>query len=83
MEALHGFFPPLVRDSDWNSDRWPGCPGLEEVFWAVPSNLWNREQGTIDTTVGMRHATTNGLTRGQRSYKKSLLWDMKCVEEGG
>jgi hypothetical protein len=31
----------------------------------------------------MRHATTNGLTKGKRSYKRSLLWDMKCVEDGG
>lgn len=80
MQALHGLFPPIIRES--NMDRWPGCLGLEEVYWVVPSNLWRRDQGTIDADVGMRHATTNGLTNGQRSYKKSLLWDIQYVENG-
>lgn len=80
MQALHGLFPPFIREKDM--DRWPGCPGLEEVYWVVPSNLWRRAQGTIDADVGIRHATTNGLTNGQRSYKKSVLWDMRYVERG-
>lgn len=80
MKALHGIYPPIIRES--SKERWPGCPGLEEVFWVVPSNLWRREQGTIHASVNMRQATTNGLTKGQRNYKKSLLWNMHCVQDG-
>jgi len=80
MQALHGLFPPNIRESD--AFRWPGCLGLEEVFCVVPSNLWPVEQGMVSAKVGMRHATTNGLTKGQRSWKRSLLWDMKYVQDG-
>jgi len=72
MQALHGLFPPSIRESD--SFRWPGCLGLTEVFFVVPSNLWRREQGTLDASVGMRYATTNGLAKGQCSHKRQLLW---------
>lgn len=80
MQALHGIFPPLVRETDL--ERWPGCNGLEEVFWVVPSNLWRLAPGSIDASVGMRPATTNGLTKGQRGFKKDTLWSMKCIEDG-
>ncbi|KAE9378788.1 hypothetical protein N431DRAFT_450727 [Stipitochalara longipes BDJ] len=80
MQALHGLFPPTINEED--TSRWPGCLALREVFWVVPSNLWSLEQGTIDAGVGMRHATINGLTKGQRNWKKSLLWDMQYVENG-
>lgn len=80
MQALHGIFPPLVRENDL--DRWPGCNGLKEVFWVVQSNLWRLAPGSIDMSVGMRPATTNGLTKGQRGFKKDTLWSMKCVEDG-
>jgi hypothetical protein len=79
MGALHGIFPPVVRE---NETRFPGCLGLEEVFWVVQSNLWHLDQGKIDATVSMRHATTNGLTKGQRSFKKHTLFSMKCVKDG-
>jgi hypothetical protein len=80
MQALHGIFPPLVQERQMY--RWPGCQGLKEVFWVVQSNLWRLAPGTIDASVSMRPATTNGLTKGQRSFKKSTLWSMKCVEDG-
>lgn len=80
MQALHGLFPPNIRQRYMY--RWPGCLGLEVVFWVVPSNLWSVEQGTISAKVGLRHATTNGLTKGQRSFKRQLLWDMQYVANG-
>ncbi|PMD36915.1 hypothetical protein L207DRAFT_586601 [Hyaloscypha variabilis F] len=80
MQALHGLFPPTIREED--KFRWPGCLGLKEVFWVVPSSLWSVEQGNMSASVGMRHATTNGLTKGQQNLKRHLLWDMQYVEKG-
>lgn len=57
--------------------------GVEEVFWVVASNLWLYEQGTITSKVGMRNATTNGFTPGQRRNKKNILSDMSLIANGG
>jgi 2EXR family len=52
LQALHGIFPPATMH-DSNIGRWPGCLGLEKVYWVIPSNLWRYQQGQIG--VG-RHA---------------------------
>lgn len=81
MQALHGVFPPLVRETD--TMKWTQCcAGLKEVFWVVPSAIFPVRQGGIDATVSMRPATTNALTKDQRWCKKDTLWAVKMVEDG-
>lgn len=81
MQALHGVFPPLIRETD--TMQWAtGCAGLEEVFWVVPSNIFPVPREGIDWRVSMRPATTNGLNERKRYNKKDQLSAVKRVEDG-
>jgi 2EXR family/KH domain len=76
LQALHGFDPSVTL----HNHRYGGCPGLKEVFIVVKSKLWQYKQGEVDSSVTLRPATNEGLTRGQMRFKSSLEHEIALVE---
>jgi hypothetical protein len=65
FQALHGFYGIEDVEEDWY-----GCiETLQEVFVVVQSNLCRPNAGEVDLSFRCRSATTDGLTRGQKSFK--------------
>ncbi|PVH77625.1 hypothetical protein DL98DRAFT_591053 [Cadophora sp. DSE1049] len=77
MHALHGF-EKAVTNHNW---RYGGCTGLEEVHFIVKSRLWQRGAGEIDWTVGLRPATTEGLSPTEVAVKRRLERQIAWVND--
>lgn len=76
LQALHGFDPSVTL----HDYRYGGCPGLKEVFVVVKSKLWLHKQGEINSSMTLRPATNEGLTKGQARFKERLEGEIVRVE---
>jgi hypothetical protein len=77
MELLHG-----IDKASEESPRAPGCPGLREVSWIVPSMLMFLKEGDVDEYVRLRPAATCGMTESQEDWYWKLDEDMEKVRRG-
>lgn len=77
MQALHG----MEHEPTSLYHGWGGCPGLKEVFWAIPSHLWEPAPGKLDPdAMSFREPSTNGITKGQKRFYEGLQGQIQQVE---
>ncbi|KAH6672237.1 hypothetical protein B0J14DRAFT_655127 [Halenospora varia] len=83
-EVLHGVDTEKIYvegsfESEFKPGLSKGCPGLQEVFWVVQSNLWKKDVRQIDSQVGLRAMSSNGLWPWDKLMKESV---QKEYEQG-
>lgn len=77
MQILHGIDQGLIEGVDA-----PGCVGLKEVFWVVPTKLKYLMSGQVDENICFRPATGTGMTTGQMKWRKRLEEVIESVRLG-
>lgn len=77
MQALHGFDRSVCRQSGWDVNI-----SLTDVYFVIKSNLWRPEASKMHAGIEMRNATNEGLTDGQRRYKRTCEHRIERVRDG-
>lgn len=78
MQALHGFDDSVCR----GHRGWDMKVGLTDVYFVIKSNLWRTEVGKMHAGIAMRTATNDGLTDGQRRFKKTCEGRIERIQDG-
>jgi hypothetical protein len=80
MQALHGCHGEEQKRSMYG--LYTGLPSIREVSFVVQSNLCRPNVGEINLSYGFRPATTDGLTKGQKSFKSWMMAEIQAIESG-
>jgi hypothetical protein len=81
LQALHGI--DRTKNPNVYSDAYQnGCPGLRNLYIVMNSQHWPVAPGDIVDHVGLRPATTCGLTKNERGHRFRTEDKMKCANKG-